>query len=65
MQVKPNTQPKVLTDSEKLDILNERLRKIQRNSNIQTLIVIAGFVGIISVGALLQKGKKLFKDSII
>ncbi len=65
MQIKPNIQPKVLTDSEKLDILNERLRKIQRNANIDTIIVIAGFIGIISLNVLLQKGKKILKDTIL
>ena len=58
------TEVKTLTDSQKLDLLNERLKRMQRNSAIQTAIVVLGFIGIISFGALLQKGKKILKDGL-
>lgn len=46
-----------LTDSQKLDLLNKRLKRMEISQNIQTMVVILGFVGIVSLGTLLAKVK--------
>ena len=58
IQLKRNNKTVVLTDSEKLDILSQRIKRMEYSQHIQTAIVIIGFLGIISFGALLIKFKK-------
>lgn len=53
-------EPKQLTDSEKLDVINKRLKHIAASTHIQTAIMIVGFLGILSLGALLTKVKNNF-----
>ena len=50
-----------MTDSEKLDVLNERLRRIERNSHIHLAIVVIGFLGIVSVTSLIKRAKGIVK----
>jgi hypothetical protein len=50
-------EKKELTDAEKLDVLNKRLKHIQYSTDIQTAIVIIGFLGVISMGVLIAKVK--------
>lgn len=54
-------EQKQLTDSEKLDKLNLRLKRMEISQHIQTIIVVIGFLGIISFGALLNKVKAKIK----
>lgn len=49
---------KELTDSEKLNILSQRIKRMEISQHIQTGIVIIGFLGIISFGALIKEFKK-------
>jgi hypothetical protein len=49
---------KELTDSEKLNILSQRIKRMEYSQHIQTAIVVIGFLGILSFGALLNKVKK-------
>ena len=44
-----------LTDSEKLDILNKRMKRMEVSTHIQTLIILAGFIGVVTFGELLKK----------
>lgn len=46
-----------LTDSQKLDILSKRMRRIEASTHLQTAIVIIGFLGIVSLGSLISKIK--------
>lgn len=46
-----------LTVDEKLDLMNKRLKRMEISQNIQTAIVLLGFVGIISLGGLVSKIK--------
>lgn len=48
-----------LTDSEKLDLINKRLKTVERNSFIHVGVILLGFLGIISISALISKGKEL------
>ena len=52
---------KEMTDSEKLNILSQRMKRMEISQHIQTGIVIVGFLGILSFGALLNKVKKSVK----
>jgi len=54
-------QQKQLTDSEKLDILSKRMKRAEVSQNIQTVITIVGFLGIISLGTLISKIKNGLK----
>lgn len=47
-----------LTTDEKLDVVNQRLQHIQRSSDIQTALMILGFLGILSIGALVDVVRK-------
>lgn len=49
---------KPLTDSEKLDILSKRMKRMEASTHLHTLIVVIGFLGIVSMGALLSDVKK-------
>jgi hypothetical protein len=50
-------EQKQLTDSQKLDILSKRMKRAEISQNIQTVITIIGFLGIISLGTLISKVK--------
>jgi hypothetical protein len=50
-----------MTDSEKLDRLNRRLRRMEVSQHIQTAIVVIAFLGIVSLGTLIKKTKRLIK----
>jgi hypothetical protein len=54
-------EPKILTDSEKLDILNRKIKHIEVSTHIQTAIMIIGFLGIISLATLISKVKNGLK----
>lgn len=51
---------KQLTDSEKIDILNKRLKRMEYSQHIQTAIAVIVFLGIVNFGMLLSKVKKEF-----
>lgn len=52
---------KILTDSEKLDAINKRVKRMETSTHIQTFLMVAGFIGIISLAALGEKLKKVIK----
>jgi hypothetical protein len=54
-------EQKQLTDSEKLDILSKRMKRAEISQNVQTIITIVGFLGILSLGTLISKLKNGFK----
>ncbi len=54
-------EQKQLTDSEKLDKLNQRIKRMEYSQHIQTAIVIIGFLGIISFSSLVNKVKNGIK----
>jgi hypothetical protein len=47
-----------MTDTEKLDDIRKKLRKMEIESKIQVVVVILTFVGIISLPSLINKIKK-------
>lgn len=49
---------KQLTDSEKIDILNKRIKRMEYSQHIQTAIAVIVFLGIVNFGMLLTKVKK-------
>lgn len=49
---------KTPSDTEKIDFLVKKIKHIELSTHIQTAIMIVGFFGILSVGALLSKVKK-------
>jgi hypothetical protein len=54
-------EQKKLTDSEKLDIISKRMKRAEVSQNIQTVITIIGFLGVISLGTLISKIKNGLK----
>jgi hypothetical protein len=48
---------KILTDSEKLDILNKRMKRVEISTHLQTAVVVIGFLGIVSLASLIDKLK--------
>lgn len=54
-------EQKQLTDSEKLDIINRKIKHIEVSTHIQTAIMIIGFLGIISLATLISKIKNEVK----
>jgi hypothetical protein len=54
-------EEKQLTDSQKLDILNKRMKRIETSTHIHTIVVIIGFLGVISLGSLIQNLKSKIK----
>lgn len=50
-----------MTDSEKLDHIHKQMRRMEISTHIQTAIVVIGFLGIISLGALIEKTKGKIK----
>jgi len=48
-----------MTDSEKLDKISERLKRMEINSHINIFIVIIGFLGIVSFKSLIKKTQNL------
>jgi hypothetical protein len=53
-------QPTQLSDSEKIDYLNKRLKRMEYSQHIQTAIAVIVFLGIVNFGVLLTKVKKEF-----
>ena len=51
-----------LSDSEKLDAINRRVRRIETSTHIQTFIIIVGFIGIVSFASLVKEGKKILNS---
>jgi len=51
-----------MTDSEKLDLLNKRMKRAEISQNIQTALTVIAFLGIVSLGSLIVKVKKNFKS---
>lgn len=51
-------EQKQLTDSEKLDILSKRMRRMEVSTNVQTFIMVVGFLGIVSLSGLVIKLKE-------
>ena len=47
-----------MTDSEKLDYIQRSIKRNERMQALQTLVVVLGFIGIISLGTLIDKAKK-------
>lgn len=47
-----------MTDSERLVIIEQKLKKVELNSYVHITIVILGFLGVLSLGSLIQKIKK-------
>lgn len=47
-----------LTDSEKIDILNKRIKRMEYSQHIQTAIAVIVFLGIVNFATLLAKVKK-------
>jgi hypothetical protein len=54
-------EQKQLTDSEKLDILSKRMRRMEISTNLQTAIMVIGFLGIVSLSTLVVKLKERIK----
>lgn len=54
-------EQKQLTDSEKLDILSKRMKRAEISQNIQTVITVIGFLGVLSLGAFIKKLKNVAK----
>ena len=44
-----------LTDSEKLDYINKKIKRIQISTDIQTAIIILAFIGIVNFSELKKK----------
>jgi hypothetical protein len=51
----------ILTDSEKIEAINRRTKVIERNSYVHITIVLLGFLGIVTIGALMNKIKGVKK----
>lgn len=41
--------------------LDKRLKRIETSTHIQTALLILGFIGIITLGSLVAKGKEMIK----
>lgn len=50
-----------ISDSEKLDVLNKRLKRIQSSTDIQTGLMILAFLGLVSLASLVNEVKKTIK----
>ena len=50
-------EQKVLTDSEKLDVISQRMKRMEASVHLHTAIVVIGFLGIVSLGSLISKIK--------
>jgi hypothetical protein len=48
-----------LSDSDKLDLINKRIKRVEMSTHLHTLIVIIGFLGIVSLGTLIAKIKNV------
>jgi hypothetical protein len=47
-----------LTDSQKIDLLNKRLKRMEYSQHIQTLITVLVFLGVVNFAMLVKKAKK-------
>ena len=46
-----------MSDSEKLDEISKRLKRVEINSHIHLIVIVLGFIGIVSVKELIKKAK--------
>ena len=51
-----------MTDSEKLDNIQRRLRHVETSTHIQTFVIILGFIGIVSFASLMKDAKKIINS---
>lgn len=51
-----------MTDSEKLDSIQRRLRRVETSTHIQTFVIILGFIGIVSFASLMKDAKKIINS---
>ena len=51
-----------MTDSEKLDNIQRRLRRLETSTHIQTFVIILGFIGIFSFASLMKDAKKIINS---
>lgn len=56
--INPKQEKAPLTDSQKIDILNKRLKRMEYSQHIQTAIAVIVFLGIVNFSMLLTKFKK-------
>jgi hypothetical protein len=54
---KQTMQTKQLTDSEKIDVLNVRIKRMEVSQHIQTAIAIIAFLGIVNFGMFLKRAQ--------
>jgi hypothetical protein len=54
-------QSEQLTDSQKIDLLNQRLKRMEVSQHIQTGITILVFLGVVSFGVLVNKFRDGFR----
>lgn len=50
-----------MTDSEKLDVIEKRLRRVEISSYIHVAVVIIGFLGVLTLSEMIGKIKKVVK----
>lgn len=48
-----------MTDSENIQLIEGRIKRIQKSQNIQTVFLVLSILGIVSIGTLIFKAKKL------
>lgn len=48
-----------LTDSQKLDAINKRVKRMEASTHVQTFIMVIGFIGILSLSAAVAQIKKI------
>jgi hypothetical protein len=51
-----------LTDSQKIDILNRRIKRLEASTHVQTAILVLGFIGIVSFASLMKDAKKIINS---
>lgn len=47
-----------LTDSQKLDVINERVKRMEIIHAVHTVVVVLAFIGILHIGDIVKKLKK-------
>ena len=50
-----------LSDSEKLELINKRIKRMEVSTHIQTILMVVGFLGIISLASAAEKIKTIIK----
>lgn len=48
-----------MTDSENIDLIQGRIKRIQKSQNVQTVFLVLSIFGIVSIATLVFKAKKL------